>query len=608
MADIAAQPFINYGGQIAAQQNAQAQTGLAQAQTAGAQIENQNKLLQLKLFQDAVGKLMTTGDNGNLPTADNSGVSDTGEYGESAASPGALASSVRARYWVNPMGTQDEQNRVIAGYVSGNKSLADGMVARRDMAVQSRLAASNYDANNHFESAYAVWSAPPGKALDVLNATAPGAAQAIQRAHPDATPDELDQIVRDTAGHYAQVVHQYTGRETEPRSDGVYVDKVTKLPVGATPIPGLSAQQYSEMWAKANTKVTVKNTDGSEEQIEQYKANNYPTAAAWIAANVGAYQAQQALANHQNPAVASAARAHLAQHGNVPPANTPGSGSAPGALPQTQPGQTSGQPPGPNNPGADNGMLPGVNVDALPKFSMGPVTQSKSPNATQAGQQNEYKDSLKESLAQAKENQENTAKTNSILAQAQKEIDKMDPREAGPGSRVVKAMQDMYTALSGKAPDALVDRTIVDKFLNMVGAQNVRTLLSGQKITNQEMMLFMSRGSPNIDQPKQALQALVDYLKVDNDYTARLSRTQAAALRRGADPDQLNGAIENASHRSDYVQNAFNKLHPPTTAVTPPQTPGTATPTMQPATTKSGRKAIFNPQTKRYEYQTAQVQ
>ena len=170
------------------------------------------------------------------------------------------------------------------------------------------------------------------------------------------------------------------------------------------------------------------------------------------------------------------------------------------------------------------------------------------------------------------------AKQKSILTAAQKEIAALEqnPRAVGPGSKTYNAYQQFRAAVSGKPPDQLVKQEELDKFLNQVGAQNVRSLLSGQKITNQEMMTFMTRGSPNVTQPLPVIKNLVNYLAADNEYDQKLQATKIHAIAPttvgglNADPYSTPGAIENmpGASRAEYVQSklGFTPAFTPTRA------------------------------------------
>jgi hypothetical protein len=130
--------------------------------------------------------------------------------------------------------------------------------------------------------------------------------------------------------------------------------------------------------------------------------------------------------------------------------------------------------------------------------------------------------------------------------------------------------------VSGSAPDALVNQEALDKYLNQLGAQNVRSLLQGQKITNQEMMTFMTRGSPNVSMPLRTIQNLVNYMAADNGYDAKLQATKIHALSPAvnADPWSLPGTLDATpgASRAEYVQGKLGF----TPAFTPKQRPGQA--------------------------------
>jgi hypothetical protein len=244
MADINPGPVVDYGNMIAGVGQTQAQTALTQQQTQGANIANQSAALQLGLFRQAVSRLNNFSGQGG-PTADVSGVVNapgssappTDDIGSSAITdPAHTDAALRARYAVSPAGTPQEQAQIIAAHMSGNKGLADAMQTQRDMNVQQRLFQSQYDANNHYESAMAVTDADPGRAFAQLQAVTPNTAKQIQQQNPSATPEELDEIARDSMAHFAGQLHQYTGRGIDKRDDGVYVDSVTKMPVPSVPV------------------------------------------------------------------------------------------------------------------------------------------------------------------------------------------------------------------------------------------------------------------------------------------------------------------------------------------------------------------------------------
>jgi hypothetical protein len=246
---------------------------------------------------------------------------------------------------------------------------------------------------------------------------------------------------------------------------------------------------------------------------------------------------------------------------------------------------TAGAGAGTTAPSSGN-YLPNINFSNLPQ------TTPQSGFATTSSQITPQKteDFRTSELGDANDAATQDAKTRSIIAAAQNELTKIPPRVVGPGSNVYNGFQRFYTAVSGAAPDALVNEAALDKYLNQLGAQNVRSLLSGQKITNQEMMTFMTRGSPNVAQPIGAVQNLVNYLQADTDYDARLQATKIRALENNADPWALPGAIDAmpGASRASYVQSKLGYTPP---SFTPRQRPGqSAAPTIVRTGVLNGRK------------------
>jgi hypothetical protein len=203
-----------------------------------------------------------------------------------------------------------------------------------------------------------------------------------------------------------------------------------------------------------------------------------------------------------------------------------------------------------------------VNPDALPKTQMPAVRQGVSQSPTDVGTVAMNNDERKSQLQAAAQASADDAKQRSLLQQAQQELATINPRTVGPGAKYYNDFQKAIAAATGKAPDAYVDQVVLDKFLNQIGAGNVRQLLSGQKITNQEMMTFLTRGSPSTEQPLAGIQRIVNYMSADTDYDSRLQKTKIAALQRGADPFQLNDALETASSRANFIRQrtGFNPL------------------------------------------------
>jgi hypothetical protein len=242
--------------------------------------------------------------------------------------------------------------------------------------------------------------------------------------------------------------------------------------------------------------------------------------------------------NAAPPSHGAAAAARVNAKNNAQPKTT-GADIAAGTAPAT---------------GSDTGTLPGVNPAS--------ITKTVSPTAGQgAGSGGTIGTATQTALA-ARQNQEienaKTASTDaqtmrSQIVQAKAELSKIDPRTVGPGSGLYNTALRFYTAAAGTAPNALVDETVLDKFLNQIGASNVRNLLAGQRITNQEMMTFLTRGSPSTAMPLGGITHLLNYLDADNEYTLRYNRTKMMALKSGADPDLVDQELSTRVPRSQFV-------------------------------------------------------
>ena len=582
------------------------QAGLVGQQTQGAALQNANAAIQYQLFRNAVmdfsgqpggsdtsgiagassaGAATPTGQVGGATgqsdsQSDTSGVDD---FGMSPTNPAAADAADKSAVFRKPSRNTSGAVRHSGGRLRGNAGLLQSMTLKRDNNVATRTYLAQQDASNHYDQAVAVVDAPDGQALQILQAIPGGknAAAQLQQQHPDDTPEEMDERVRDWVAHIGANLHQYTGRPVEKDDAGVYRDKVTGLPVLGVVPAGMSQKDYDASTEKLNTLATVKNSDSTESQMPQYRIDGFKSAAAEIQTKAAQVRALQQMPNH--PAFAGTpagqpgatpadfevtAHAHVAQgvmpgaNGLVPmarpaPGAAPGAPGAPGQPPGAGVGQPSGAPGAPGQPGAqrpDNGLLPGVNPDALPKIQMPAVVAGRTQSPLDASNVKMIGDERTSQLQASAQASADDAKQRSLLQQAQRELATINPRTVGPGSSYYNDFQKAVAAATGKAPNAYVDQVVLDKFLNQIGAGNVRQLLQGQRITNQEMMTFLTRGSPSTEQPLAGIQRIVGYMSADNDYDSRLQKTKIAALQRGADPFQINSALEGAASRADYIR------------------------------------------------------
>jgi hypothetical protein len=378
--------------------------------------------------------------------------------------------------------------------------------------------------------------------------------------------DKADQIATKYATHLGAVSSLYNGRPLK-MENGLLVDEKTGQAVTGRDqlFTGLNAEQRQKEWDKAVEPIKWTTPDNVEHQDQRWHApteyggygGKLTPAQAVLAADQAARHAPDGNAHDPgvipHAATAGATPMGPATHGataaarvglqkNAKPPTT-GADIAAGKAPAT---------------GTDVGILPGVNPTRLPRLqnpatSQGPGTGGTVGTAAQTGLATRLNKEIEDTRAAGVDAQT----MRSQITQARAEIPKIDPRTVGPGSSLYNGALKFYTAAAGNAPNALIDEGVLDKFLNQIGASNVRNLLAGQRITNQEMMTFLTRGSPSTSMPLGGIKHLLDYLDADNEYTLRYNRTKMMGLKSGADPDLIDGALSNDQRggvsRSRYV-------------------------------------------------------
>lgn len=591
MADLPVTPLENYGQLLSAipladseiasqsaQQNLnRAQAGQVQANTQGVNIANQNAALNLQLFKQALGAPPIGNPNavpgGNLlggmsgatpagatpqpgqtpnstPTGASSNISP--DHPADYPSPADLLAHASAKYapTVQPF-TPDERLQVMQGLASPNpyiKQRTQAFVDARTAAVSSDNAQKNQDALQDYNTMAGVAARDDGTAFIMLQRINAGGAKAIAAQHPeDFTTDSIgnpvalpkgEEDARAFAASVAGNIHPFTGRGIETTPAGVVIDKVDGKPVtGVNQITNLGDKEIAEIAARGHAKVDTL-INGKPAQIEQWQMDGAPDYGSWLQGQL--HQATRGV----SPSALSSAQS---------PASSP---AVPGVAPQNalpKPGATQPSAAGSSSNALPNG-LPGVDINALPKRQVVSVPRGQSASADQQAQIERDNAQTTSLLQSASEASANNAKMRSLLNSANTELAKINPRTVGPGSDIYNQYLKFKAGVTGGSPSDLVNEQELDKYLNQVGAQNVRTMLSGQKITNQEMMTFMTRGSPNTEQSVQTIKNLVNYLNADNEYDSKLQATKIAALKKGADPWSINDALETASPRSNYIQ------------------------------------------------------
>jgi hypothetical protein len=434
--------------------------------------------------------------------------------------------------------------------LSGNTAAVQTIQQQHALRVDTANARIARAANEQYTDAYTVATAPDGQALQTLrDLSDPGARALADRYEQEGLDDDQ---VKQHAAQLAAITYTTARLPVDFKTDGVARDTEGRAIPGYNDHIGLSPDNIKQLGEDA-TAQTDTFINGVAAKVPRYQLDGFKTPDAWVMAHVDLANARKN-GTPQSPAV---------PYSGPPPSAAPGEGSpspvarifsgqpaapAGGPVPNQQ-RQAPGQQP------TDTGLLPGVNPNALPKATLPQIPPGQTPSITDKGALDAYAAKRTEVLNNAQQTGTDAAKTNSLINQAQGELANLanDPRYVGPHSAFTQALANFKTYVSGQAPDALVDRSALDKMLLQLGAQNVRTLLSGQRITNQEMMTFLTKGNPSGDQPLATVGRLLNYLKADNDYDRRSAVTTIKAVQGGADPWRVSGAIENSMPRAQFV-------------------------------------------------------
>lgn len=301
MADVSSVPFVNYAGQQADAQLTQAQTGatqqqgqLAGQQTQAAAMQNQIMKARMPLIMSALSDYADDTSSSNAsgasgqpvsakaPPSSTSGVAPDTSAGSPETSwydPKNIDSALRQKYFVPPV-TPQEAQRIQRAALIGDPGLLENSKMQRQFRIDQQTAASQYDANNLYDSIHTVVDAEPGHALAQLAAIAPGTAKKIK----DMIPDEADEdaAARAYAAHVGGNVHQYTGRKVVARADGSYVDEVTGRPVPGVEKSGLSEEQWANLAKAGNALVDMDDGQGHKVKVPQWRANQAPSLDSWV--------------------------------------------------------------------------------------------------------------------------------------------------------------------------------------------------------------------------------------------------------------------------------------------------------------------------------------
>lgn len=302
MADVAAQPFINFGQQAAEIGQTKASTALTGEQARGAgqqadtatmnnEIQRASMPLIMRSMQEAYAD-QSSGNAGNQErAAERSGVN--AEDGGWASRNGSIEDSFRNQNFVEPV-TQQEQAMLRYGTAlsmspnnaAAGKALIDRMQTQRQMRIDQQTAHNQLRNGNIYDSATAVHNTDPegdtpGAALQSLDAIDKPDAAAIRKLATDSSGKfdvaKADDMAREHAGHIAAVSHLYSGRPTKD-VNGQLVDEKTDQPVTGQQhlYTGSTGDQLAKDREYAKEPIEVPLTTGGTTKMARWQAPEGP--------------------------------------------------------------------------------------------------------------------------------------------------------------------------------------------------------------------------------------------------------------------------------------------------------------------------------------------
>src|SRR6266850_5662217 len=223
MADISAQPFINYGASIAGQENTSANTGLARAQTEMTGQQAQAAAMQNRILAARMPFIMKMYDQMGAQS-DASGVEGHGETGgplqakedsvnENGYDPDRITQSNAGQYLVKEWTPQEQQNTQMAA-ASGDPAAIQYYAMQRQQRLDTQKQIAAYRASNQYSKYAAASNAP--SAYEFLKQADPQYTRWLDR-HADEQeqqghPIDKEKAAAGYAKYQAADLHRFTGR------------------------------------------------------------------------------------------------------------------------------------------------------------------------------------------------------------------------------------------------------------------------------------------------------------------------------------------------------------------------------------------------------------
>lgn len=518
MADLPVTPLANYGqllssipladSEIAsqsAQQNlARAQAGQVQANTAytgvqmqGANIANQGAQLSLNALRQAY--------SGGVPSVaqPSTGIGATG------MDPDDVTQHAIEKF--APLPTKPPaalQQQAYQLSLGGKPDAAKGLLDMYATQVAGANQQRQLAANQSYQTAETVASAPPGAAFETLSRVNPQAAAGLKQKYADATPEELDADVRQFAQHIGIATHQYSGRDTDFQN-GVLVDKKDGKPVLGSEqvLTGLEGGGKAQAFKDSKELVTVHNSDGSDSQVPRWQQAGFHSAEGYVIAADKAARASAATAS-----ATPAASGNTAATVGPPKAVT---------APVTPASVTS------------DPTLKTALADPDYKVKTAPVVAGRTPTPAELDQQKATVTARTDLLKDSGDATQAASQSLQYLTAAKKIMDSKGVNVGAYGGLIAKAS----ALLPGEHVDA-TNYQEVAKYLGNAALANAKGIY-GPRMSTSEVGLQLNELSPSTKMSSQAVSDLINNNIKSAQYTIDAAKRSRAFLATGGDPQSF---------------------------------------------------------------------
>lgn len=483
-----------------------AQTGLLGTQTQGADIANQGAQLSLNALKQAY--------SGGVPSV-NQPAASIGDTGIGPDDVTQHAIDKFAPLPTKPPAALQQQAYMLS--LGGKPDAAKGLLDMYATQVAGANQQRQLAANQSYQTAETVSSAPAGTAFETLSRVNPQAAAGLKQKYADASPDELDADVREFAQHIGIATHQYTGRDTDFQN-GVLVDKKDGKPVLGSQqvLTGLEGGAKAQAFKDANELVTVHNSDGSDVQVKRFQQAGFPSAEAYY---ISADKAARSSANTPAPA-----------------GNTSATVGPPKAVTA---------PVAPASVTADP-VLKSALADPDFKIKTPPIVAGRTPTPAELDQQKVTVGARTDLLSNAQDATNTGGQQLQYLKAAKAIMDSKGAPVVGPmGALVAK-----FTAPFGGV-DA-TNYTEAAKYLSNSAIQAGKGNF-GKGMTQNDVSMQKDELSPSVHMPEAALNNLIDSGIRNTQYGMDSAKRVRAYLATGGDPQSFAQWNDKHFSRSDIV-------------------------------------------------------